>query len=67
MQPALEGEFVAATWTSNPWWMEMIRTQWHGPVDPRWEAGMKRARLGMESYFAQKARRCSTPKARGRR
>ncbi|MFO1268587.1 MAG: alpha/beta hydrolase [Rubrivivax sp.] len=63
VQPALEGEFAWEDLDRNPWWMEMIRTQWHGPVDPRWEAGMKRARLGMESYFAQKGAAMFNPES----
>jgi pimeloyl-ACP methyl ester carboxylesterase len=54
VQKALKGEYDWQELERNPWWMQMIRTQWHGRVDPRWETGMKRVNLGMESYFAQK-------------
>ncbi len=54
VQRALKGEYDWRELDRHSWWMEMIRTQWDGPVDAKWEAGMRTAQLGMESYFAQK-------------
>jgi pimeloyl-ACP methyl ester carboxylesterase len=54
VQRALKGEYAWEELDGHPWWMEMIRTQWDGPVDAKWETGMRGAQLGMESYFAQK-------------